>query len=190
MKKYLLLLSMLGGLCSFAHASEVYTLDPTHSYVEFHINHFGYSNPSGKWFANGTFNLDKNKLENSSANINIQVADMVTGIPKLDEHLKSEAFFEVSKYPMATFVSTNVTPVGTNKFNLKGTLTLHGVSKPVTILVTQNKVEISPITKLKTAGFSGVTTIKRSEYGMPGYIPALGDEVKLNIEVEGQIRSK
>src|SRR5947207_2270779 len=79
-----------------------YNIDPSHTSVLFHINHFGFSNPSGKWFANGTLVLDEKSPQNSKVNVNIDVASVDTGIPKLDEHLKSAEFFDVTKYPKAT----------------------------------------------------------------------------------------
>jgi len=165
-------------------ATETYTLDPGHSYVEWHISHFDFSHPSGKWYANGTLALDKDKPQNSKVNVTINVGDIVTGIPKLDEHLKGEDFFDVAKYPTATFVSNKVDVTSKKTAKVYGTLTLHGVSKPVVLNVTLNKEGVSPITNKPTAGFAATTTIKRSEFGITKYTPGLGDEVKLNIEVE------
>jgi polyisoprenoid-binding protein YceI len=91
-----------------AHAADTYTLDPNHTYVMWHINHFGFSNPSGKWMAQGTLVLDETNPQNSQVNVTINVADIVTGIPKLDEHLKTDTFFNVAQFPTATFVSTSV----------------------------------------------------------------------------------
>src|SRR5579862_3841706 len=82
-------------------AGEIYTLDPMHTYVLWHINHFGFSNPSGKWFAEGSLNLDKTKPQNSKVNAVIHIENMVTGIPELDKHLKGPLFFDVDKYPTA-----------------------------------------------------------------------------------------
>src|SRR5580658_5645730 len=78
---------------AFAAGVETYTLDPQHTYVLWHINHFGFSNPSGKWLvAEGTVKLDQAKPQNSSVNAVIHVADVVTGIPELDDHLKKQVF--------------------------------------------------------------------------------------------------
>ena len=188
MKKFLLafILNVAFFSTSFA-LSENYTLDPSHSYVEFHINHFGYSNPSGKWLASGTLNLDENKLQNSSVNISIPIKDVITGIPKLDEHLQSADFFDSAKYPTATFVSTKVLAGKNHTFIINGILTLHGISKPVSLKATQNKIAVNPMFKVKVAGFSAVTKIKRSDFGIKAYIPDLADEVILNIEVEAHL---
>ncbi len=109
---------------------------------------------------------------------------MITGIPKLDEHMRGEDFFDTAKYPTATFVSDKVTVTGADTAKVQGMLTLHGVTKPVTLNVKLNKAAMSPITNKMTAGFTATAVIKRSDFGMNTYLPNLGDEVKLSIEVE------
>jgi polyisoprenoid-binding protein YceI len=187
MKKFLIALGLAGALSGLATADETYNLEPTHSYVEFHYNHFGYSNPSGKWFASGSLNFESQNLAKSSANITIKVGDIITGIPKLDEHLKSSDFFDVTKYPTATFIGNKVTNIHGKQFDLGGVLTLHGIAKPITLHVTQNLLAVNPMNKLQTAGFSAKAEIKRSDFGLANYIPAVSDEIKLNIEIEAQL---
>lgn len=172
---------------SVAQAAETYTFDPTHTYVLWHISHFGFSEPSGKWMANGTLVLDPIHPKNSHLQAKIQVGDIVTGIPKLDEHLKSKDFFDVAQFPEATFVSDKVNQTGQDTATILGHLTLHGVTRPVILNVKLNKIGISPIDQKKTAGFTATTKINRSDFGMMTYLPGLGDEVKLEIEVEGKL---
>ena len=178
------LLSALVLMSSSAFALEKYTLDASHSYVDWQLSHFGFSHPSGKWFANGTLELDKDKPQDSKVNVTINVADMVTGISKLDEHMKGEEFLDVAKYPTATFVSDKVTVTGEETAKVRGMLTLHGVTKPVTLNVKLNRLATSPITSKMTAGFSATADIKRSDFGIKAFLPNLGDDVKLKIEVE------
>ena len=165
-------------------AADTYTFDPNHTYVLWHVNHFGFSNPSGKWLADGTLVIDETKPQDSKVNVIIKTASIDTGIPKLDEHLKGPQFFDVAQFPTATFVSDKVTVTGKNTAKVSGILTVHGVSKPVTLDVTLNKVGVSPITNKKTAGFTASTTIKRSDFGITAYLPGLGDDVTINIEAE------
>lgn len=167
-----------------AYAADKYILDDAHTYVGWTISHFGFSHPSGKWMAKGTMELDKDKPQDSKVEATINVADIITGIPKLDQHLKGEEFFDVDKYPTATFVSTKVITTGKDTAKVEGDLTLHGVTKPVTLDVKLNKGEVSPLTNKMTAGFSATATISRSAFGIKAYAPGLGDEVKLNIEAE------
>jgi polyisoprenoid-binding protein YceI len=166
------------------YALDKYTLDNSHSYVDWKISHFGFSSPSGKWMADGTLELDQAKPQDSKVDVTINVANVITGIPKLDEHLKGEDFFDVAKYPTATFVSKKIVMTGKETAKVEGMLTLRGVTKPVTLDVKLNKAAVSPITNKMTAGFTATANIKRSEFGMTTYLPGLGDEVKLNIEVE------
>ena len=168
-------------------ATETFVLDPGHTYVLWHINHFGFSNPSGKWMAEGTLVTDEKKPADSKLHVTIQVDKVDTGIPKLDEHLKGQDFFDTKKYPTATFVSDKVTVTGKDTAIVKGMLTLRGVTKPVTLKVKLNKIGVSPITNKKTAGFTAIAKLKRSDYGITAYLPGLGDEVKLEIEAEAAV---
>ena len=181
-----LLVGLFFPFAIFADTVQNYILDPGHTFVVWHINHFGFSNPTGKWMANGTLAIDEAHPENSKLNVAIKVGDIVTAIPKLDAHLNSADFFDAAKFPVATFVSDKVDVTGTTA-KVSGTLTVHGVSKPVVLDVTLNKNGISPMTQNKTLGFTASTTIKRSDFGINKYLPGLGDDVKLDIEAEASL---
>lgn len=187
MKKLLLILSATTGIVTAANATDLYNIESTHSFVEFHYNHMGFSNPSGKWMVNGTLDLDQKNLAKSKTNITINIGDIVTGVPKLDEHLKSADFFDATKYPTATFVSQKVSNIKGKKFDLNGLLTLHGVTKPVTLHVTENMIGLNKVYDKQTAGFSATAEIKRSDYGINLYVPAVSDQIKLDIEIEAQL---
>jgi polyisoprenoid-binding protein YceI len=179
------IIGLSAGCILPAHAApETYTLDHSHSYVLWRISHFGFSSPAGKWFADGTLTLDKNKPQNSKVNVIINVADMDTGLPKLDEHLKSKDFFDTATFHEATFVSNKIEVTGKNTAKVYGVLTLHGVSKPLMLNVKMNKVGENPISHKMTAGFSAVTSLKRSDFGITTYLPGLGNQVDIHIEVE------
>ena len=188
MKKYLIALGLSAALSGFANA-ETYNLESTHSYVEFHYNHQGFSNPSGKWLATGTINFESKDITKSSADITIAVGDIVTGVPILNEHLKSGMFFDVKKYPTAKFVGDKVSNVQGKQFDLTGQLTVHGVTKPITLHVTQNKLAPN-FNDTLTAGFSATASLKRSDFGIASYVPAVSDEINLNIEIEAQPAAK
>lgn len=166
-------------------APENYTLDPDHTYVEWHISHFGFSEPSGKWMIkSGTLVLDKNKPQDSKVSVVIDINNLATGLAELDKHLKSPLFFDVKKYPTATFVSDKVTPTGKNSAKVQGMLTLHGVTKPVTLNVKLNKVGENPITNKSSVGFGATTMIDRTDFDISAYSPGVGDKVQLNIQAE------
>lgn len=188
-KKLLIYLGLISTIYTSNSFAEIltYTVEPTHSFVEFHYNHMGYSNPSGKWFATGTIGLDQKDLAKSTANIAINISNINTGIPKLDEHLLGNDFFAVTKFPVATYVSNKVTNVHGKSFDLDGTLTIHGISKPLTLHVTENMLGVNQMTKLATAGFSATGMLKRSDFGIGKYVPMVSDNIKLDVEVEAYI---
>lgn len=163
-----------------------YTLDPTHTQVVFTWNHFGFSNPSAQFgTVEGTVNFDEADPTKSSVEVKIPLASINTNVPKLDEHLKGAAFFDVDQYPDAVFKSTKVEKgAAADKLKVVGDLSLHGVTKPVTLDVTVNKVGEHPMRKVPAAGFNATTTISRSEFGISKYAPAVSDEIQLHITVE------
>lgn len=185
-----ILLSLMGSfifLSCFmlkANASETLKLDQSHTYVLWHINHFNFSSQTGKWYATGTLLLDKDKPENSKVSATIQVKDVITGIAELDKHLKGKSFFDVARYPTATFVSDKIEMTGKETAKIHGTLTLHGVSKPLILDAKLNLAGENPITQKMTYGFGATTEIKRSDFGMTSYLPGLSDEVQISIQTE------
>jgi polyisoprenoid-binding protein YceI len=163
---------------------QTYTIDPSHTAVLWHINHFGFSNPSGKWMASGTIQLDQAKPQNSKVNVTIAMANLTTGVPDLDTHLKDELFFNVAKFPTATFVSDKINVTGKDTANVHGVLTLRDESKPITIAVKLNKAGINPINNKDTVGFTGHAMLNRSDFGISTLLPDLSDKVKIDIECE------
>jgi polyisoprenoid-binding protein YceI len=152
--------------------------------VLWHVNHFGFSNPSGKWMAEGTLVLDTAKPENSKVNATIHVATLTTGLTDLDEHLKSPLFFDATKFPEATFVSNKVVVTGKTTATVSGMLTLHGVTKPVTLNVILNKTGVNEITNKNSVGFSATAKINRSDFGINTLLPGVSDEIVLDIQSE------
>jgi polyisoprenoid-binding protein YceI len=182
---------ILGAFLSPAlQAAETLTLDPQHSYVLWFINHQGFSIQTGKWYVEGTLLLDKEKPQNSKVNATINIADIHTGIPELDKDLKSPLFFDATKFPTATFVSDKVDLSSKTTAKVHGTLTLHGISKPVTLDVKFNKAGKNPINDRMTVGFSATTNIKRSDFGITTLLPDLSDEVKIQIAAEAYLPNK
>lgn len=180
----LMLLTSVFAFAPVIAAETTYTLDKDHSYVGWHINHLGFSNQTGKWMATGTLKLDKDHLDQSKVDVSIDIKKIITGNPELDKHLSGQLFFDIKKFPTAKFVSDKVEVTGDKTAKVTGMLTLHGVTKPVTLDVTLNGMGKNPITDKDTVGFSATADIKRSDFGINGFLPKLGDEVKLNIEVE------
>ncbi|MBA2651792.1 MAG: YceI family protein [Tatlockia sp.] len=159
-------------------------LDPQHSYLLWRVDHLGFSTQSGKWYVNGTLMLDKDNPANSKVEVSVKLSELVTGIPELNKHLLGPLFFDVAKFPKATFVSNKVEVLSKTTAKVHGLLTLHGESKPLSLDVTLNKVGKSPITDKDTVGFSATTVIKRSDFGIKSLVPQVGDEVQIEINAE------
>lgn len=185
--KWILTTAVCLGLPFPGYTAEKFILDNKHTYVLWHINHLGFSSQMGKWYANGFVVLDKEKPENSKVEATIELSGISTGLPELDKHLKSALFFNTDKYPSAVFVSDKVTVLNKTSANVQGMLTLHGVSKPITLMVTLNKIGKNPITDQMSAGFTAKTKIKRSNFGMNTLLPDLGDDVSIEIGAEGYL---
>lgn len=170
-----------------AQAAETYKLDASHTGITWHVSHFGFSTPSGKFMSvDGEVTLDEANPAMSSVKVTIDVNGINSGVPKLDDHLKAADFLDVAKFPTATFISKKVELTGKDTAKVEGDLTLHGVTKPVVLDVKLNKIGEN-MGKLKTAGFTASTTIKRSEFGITTYVPNLGDDVKIDIESEANV---
>lgn len=171
-----------------ANAADTYTLDPNHTTVIWKATHFGFSQPHGLFpLVEGTVTLDETAPASSKVNVTIKTANIATGIAKFDEHLKSKDFFDVEKYPTATFKSTKVVPTGDKTAKVTGDLTLLGVTKPVTLDVVFNHKGAHPMTQKQTVGFTATGMIKRSEFGINYALPAVSDDVPLTIEAEGSL---
>ena len=182
---------VLAGLLAFAafpaFAADTYNVDPTHTQVEFTYSHFGFSNITGRFDkVEADFQFDPANPAESSVKVTIPVESISTGVEKLDEHLLGSDFFDAAQFPTATFTSTGVTDQGNGKLAVAGDLTIHGVTKPVVMDVTINKVAEHPMSKKPAAGFDASFDIKRSEFGVGGYAPAVSDEVRIEITVEAQ----
>jgi len=171
-----------------AQAAEQYTLDPSHTHVAWHAGHMGFSVPTGI-FANitGSLTLDEQNPSASKVEAVIKPAEMVTGIAKFDEHMRGSDFFDVAKFPEATFKSTKVEVTGASTAIVTGDLTIKGVTKPAVLDVKLNKLGENPFSKQKTAGFSATTMIKRSDFGITYGTPHVPDEINLTIESEANV---
>ena len=189
--KYLALAGLLGAAVSVQAAPVTYKLDPGHTMVLFSWNHFGYSNPTADLgLGEGTLVFDEQHPANSSVEVSLPLADLDTHVPALDEHLKKPDFLNADQYPVVTFKSTEVQPLGGNKFKVTGNLTVHGVTRPVVLDATLNKVGPHPMTKAPSIGFDATASIKRSDFGVGAYVPNVSDELSIRITTEGSVPKK
>ncbi|MGF6711530.1 polyisoprenoid-binding protein YceI [Luteibacter sp. W1I16] len=183
--RYVALAALLATAGTAVAAPVTYTLDPGHTMVLFSWNHFGFSNPTANLGqVQGTLVYDEKDPSKATVEATLPLAGLDSFVPKLDEHLKSADFLDAAKYPTVTFKSTKVVPAGKGKLKVTGDLTVHGVTKPVTLDVSLNKVGPHPMMKVQTVGFDATTTIKRSDFGVGAYVPNVSDEIKIRITTE------
>jgi polyisoprenoid-binding protein YceI len=171
---------------SLPSAAEIqtYTIDPLHTRPTYEVMHLGYSLQRGRFDkTSGKITVDT-AAKTGSADVAIDAASIDSGVPKLDEHLKSEDFFNVAKNPTITFKSVSFAFDGDRVKNVTGDLTMNGVTKPVTLTANLFQCAPHPMTKKPQCGGDFITTVKRSDFGIKYGIPAVGDEVTLRIPVE------
>ncbi len=185
------LISLASALVFFAAtqaqaAADKYTYDTLHTQILFSVNHMGFTYSHGRFNKfDGGFILDEQKPEASSANITIDVNSLDMASAVWNDHVK-EKFLEPAKYPTISFKSTGIKRTGDKTATMTGDLTMHGVTKPVTLNVALNKIGLNPMIKSqKDAGFSITGSLKRSDFGMTAFIPMVGDEIALDIQVDG-----
>ena len=160
-----------------------YAVDPNHTQVLFAFDHMGFTNNIGVIaMPTGSLTIDPKKPADAKVSISFPVANIRTGVPKFDEHLMSADFFDAAKFPNATFESTSVKIDGTDA-DITGNLTIHGVTKPVTLDASFVSAGANPMSKKETVGFSATTAIKRSDFGLGRAVPVVSDAVELKIVV-------
>ena len=193
MKRLSLIALLSAGLSVFAAAgahaaAEQYDIDAAHSGVVFGWNHFGFSNPSARFDRiEGSVLLDKTDLTKSSISVTLPLESLDTGVAKLDDELKGPNFLDAAMYPTITFKSTKVEKTGENRLNITGDLTVHGVTRPVTLDAKVNRIgifEIPGVIKAQAAGFDATTVIKRSDFGVTKYVPYVSDEIPVRITLD------
>lgn len=167
--------------------ADEYLLDPVHTQIIFFADHLGFSKSQGKFVDfNGHFSFNPEEPGAASAEVVINTSSIEMNDADWNAHMKDEDFFDVEKFPTMTFISTKVEVLSSNHAKVHGELTMIGQIHPVVLDVVHNKSGTHPFSKKYTAGFSATTTVTRSEFGMNYGVPALGDEIEVRIEVEGQ----
>ena len=186
MKKLL----FLGGVLSLAAPLAIaqattWAPDKNHSEVDFTCLHLGISNVRGKiGNIGGTIVANDADITKSTVNITIDLGTVDTGVGMRDNDLKSDHFFNVAQFPTATFVSTSVAKSGSG-LTIVGNLTLHGVTKPVTLNVEGPNGPVEGMGKTHE-GFSATTTLSRTAFGVGANMPTkmVADEIKLSIDLD------
>jgi polyisoprenoid-binding protein YceI len=165
-----------------------YRFDPTHSRLYFDVDHLGFSRSIGRFERfDGSFRFDPDDATAAHAEVRIDIASLDLGDAGWNRTLLGKRWFAAGEHPEARFRSLRWLPAGDgNEGLLEGELTLRGITRPVSLEVRVNRIGPNPYTLRHTAGFSATALISRREFGLDATPGAVGDEVGLWIEVEGQ----
>jgi polyisoprenoid-binding protein YceI len=163
-----------------------WTPDPAHSAVDFSITHLAVSKVRGHFVVSGGEVVwNEADITKSKVSMTINVASVDTGVTMRDDDLKSENFFNTAKFPTGTFVSTSITKAG-DGFTIVGNLTVHGITKPVTLQVEKPEGPVTGMDKKPHMGFSATTTIDRNIFNLGAKYPVsvIGNDAKLTIDLD------
>ena len=168
-------------------APKTYAVDPTHSFANFSYNHMGLSEQESRFdTTRGSIVYDP-VAKTAAVNVDIDTASVDTGSDPLDEHLRGNDFFDSAKYPKATYKSTKVVFKGDKPVSVEGNLTIKGVTKPVTMTIDYFSAKEHPMKRKDALGAKAHMTIKRSDFGLSKFVPAVSDDVTITVRVEAVV---
>lgn len=176
----------LGALgATTAIAAEKYALDASHSQIVFSYDHLGFSTTYGMFSGfEGEISFDEANPANSSVSVSMPVMSMFTGWEQRDGHFMSGDFFGATPEDLVSFTSTSIEVTGENTAMITGDLTMNDVTQSVVLDARLNRAANHPMASKPWLGFDATTTLKRSDFGVGAFAPAVGDEVAVTISIE------
>ncbi len=171
--------------CSSVFAANgTYQVDAHHTFARFEYNHWGLTNVGGRFDrTSGKIKIDTDK-QLGSAEIVIDATSVSMGSDEFNEDIQSEDFFDTKKYPTIVFHSTRFNFESDKLISVDGNLTIKGMSKPVTLVLSSFLCKPHPLFKKDYCGANASAKIRRSDFGAGKFAPFVGDEVTLNIALE------
>lgn len=164
-----------------------YQVDKDHVALLFEVNHLGFSGFIGRFNdIAASLDFDPTAPEKSVLDVQIASASVDTPSDALDDKLRSSQMFDVAKYPVIRFQSRGIAVTGAKTGTVTGDLTLNGITKPITLAVQFNGGAANAFSGKYTLGFSGSGLIKRSDWGLTAWLPAVGDDIILTLRAEFQ----
>jgi polyisoprenoid-binding protein YceI len=156
--------------------------DPNHTLVTFDVNHFGFTEFYGTFpKATGTLTLNRDAVRDGFVDVTVPIARVSTTNETLDGELRSAEWFDAQRFPTARFVSRRVVRTGPRSARIEGSVTLHGVTRPMTLVADFRGAGVNPLSKAYTVGFKATGHLRRSDFGVAKYVPLVGDDVTLTI---------
>jgi polyisoprenoid-binding protein YceI len=178
-------LALSAAIVAPAFAAPVsYGVEANHTFPRFSYTHLGFTTQQSRFDkTTGTVVYDK-EGRTGSVNITIETSSVSTGSTLFNQHIQGEDFLDTAKHPTVTFKSTKVNFDGDKPVSIEGDLTMKGVTKRVTLTVTRFLAAPHPIQKKDTIGADAYTIVKRTDFNMGKYAPAVSDEVRIDIAIE------
>jgi polyisoprenoid-binding protein YceI len=162
-----------------------YRLDPNHIALLWKVNHLGFAKFVGRFNrVDASLDFDPAAPQASRLEVLVETASVDSRLPELDETLRGSGWLDAARFPQASFRSTAIEIIGPASGNVSGELTLRGITRPVTLSVTFSGGAPNLVTGRYTLGFAASATIRRSEFALDALVPAIGDEVELEIHAE------
>lgn len=187
MKKITLILAAFISLTAFTIAFSTWQNDDAHSQLGFTVTHLGIADVSGTFNDfDVTVKSTKPDFSDASFELTVKTASIDTRVEARNNHLKSADFFDAEKYPVMSFKSTSIKKAGKNEYKLTGDLTLHGITKQVTMDLRYKGTVENPMSKKQTAGFQVTGVINRTDFNLgDGFPPPMiSNEVRIKADGE------
>ncbi|HEY7308273.1 MAG TPA: YceI family protein [Gemmataceae bacterium] len=183
------LLSLAPGLLAVAvpaRAADTFSVDPVHSSMLFRVKHLGVGHIYGRFNQySGSFAFDPKNPADCKLEMEVKIDSIDSANADRDKHLKGPDFFNAKEFPTMSFKATRMKAADEKTYEVTGDLTIHGVTKQVTVKLERLGTGKDPRTGKPRTGWETVFTINRSDFGVKGFLPAIGDEVRIIVAVEG-----
>jgi polyisoprenoid-binding protein YceI len=178
-------LSLLAGSTP-AQAAESFTIDPVHSSVLFRVKHLNVGHIYGRFNQySGSFAFDEKNPADCKLEMEVKIDSIDSANADRDKHLKGPDFFSAKEFPTMTFKATRMKASDEKNYEVTGDLTIHGTTKQVTVKLERLGIGKDPRSGKPRTGWETAFTINRSDFGMKGLIPAISDEVRIIVAIEG-----
>ena len=172
-------------LAAPARAADTFSVDPVHSSMLFRVKHWGVGHIYGRFNQySGSFAFDPKNPADSKLEMEVKIDSIDSANADRDKHLKGPDFFNAKEFPTMSFKATRMKASDEKTYEVTGDLTIHGVTKQVTVKLERLGTGKDPRGKTRS-GWETVFTINRSDFGVKGFLPAIGDEVRIIVAVEG-----
>jgi polyisoprenoid-binding protein YceI len=169
-----------------SRAAESFTVDPIHSSVLFRVKHFDAGYIYGRFNQySGTFAFDDKNPADCKLEMEVKIDSIDSANADRDKHLKGPDFFSAKEFPTMSFKATSMKASDEKNYEVTGDLTIHGVTKQVTVNLERIGTVKDPRSGKPRTGWETMFTIKRSDFGMKFGVPAIGDEVRVIVAIEG-----